>query len=104
MKFCTGFIRGGSIKQYNVEFHNYLCCSPNIMPTGVTKPESAIYRACSTFGDMRNAYVFVRTSERERPLGRPRRRWEDTVTYLVTRHGVWIGNWIYLTLITRSYK
>jgi hypothetical protein len=26
------------------------------------------------------------------------------VTYLVTRHGVWIGNWIYSTLTTRNYK
>jgi hypothetical protein len=28
----------------------------------------------------------------------------NIVTYLVTRHGVWIGNWIYWPLINRNYK
>jgi hypothetical protein len=27
-----------------------------------------------------------------------------TVTYVVTRHGVWIGNWIYWTLTSHNYK
>jgi hypothetical protein len=31
-------------------------------------------------GEMRNAYkIFVGKSEGDRPLGRPRRRWEDNI-------------------------
>jgi hypothetical protein len=32
---------------------------------------------------------------------------QPAITYchaLVTRHGVWIGNWIYWTTITRKYR
>jgi hypothetical protein len=32
------------------------------------------------FGEIRNAYkIFVEKPERKRPLGRPRRRWEDNI-------------------------
>jgi hypothetical protein len=35
-------------------------------------------RACSTHGKKRNAYsTLVGKAEEKRPLGRPRRRWED---------------------------
>jgi hypothetical protein len=35
-------------------------------------------RACSTHGPKRNAYrVLVGKPEGKRPVGRPRRRWED---------------------------
>jgi hypothetical protein len=35
-------------------------------------------RACSTNGGKRNSYwILVGKLERKRPLGRPRRRWED---------------------------
>jgi hypothetical protein len=35
-------------------------------------------RACSTDGEKRNAYrILVGKPEGKRPLGRPRRRWED---------------------------
>jgi hypothetical protein len=35
--------------------------------------------ACSTHGEMRNAYVFVGQPEGKRALGRPRRIWEDNI-------------------------
>jgi len=36
--------------------------------------------ACNTYGDRRGAYwVLVRKPEEKRPLGRPRRRWEDNI-------------------------
>jgi len=36
--------------------------------------------ACSTYGERRGAYrVLVRKPEGKRPLGRPRRRWEDNM-------------------------
>jgi hypothetical protein len=35
---------------------------------------------CSTYGEIRNAYtILVRKPEREKTLGRPRRRWEDNI-------------------------
>jgi hypothetical protein len=37
-------------------------------------------RACSTYGERRGVYrVFVGKPEGKRPLGRPRRRWEDNM-------------------------
>jgi hypothetical protein len=37
-------------------------------------------RACSTNGENRNAYrILVGKPEGKRPLGRPRRRWEDSI-------------------------
>jgi hypothetical protein len=37
-------------------------------------------RACSTYGDIRGVYrVLVGKPEGKRPLGRPRRRWEDNI-------------------------
>jgi hypothetical protein len=36
--------------------------------------------ACSTYGERRGVYrVLVGKPEGKRPLGRPRRRWEDNV-------------------------
>jgi hypothetical protein len=37
-------------------------------------------RACSTNGEMRNAYrLLVGKPEGKRPVGRPRRRWVDNI-------------------------
>jgi hypothetical protein len=37
-------------------------------------------RACSTYGEKRNAYrILMRKPEGKRPLGRPRRRWKDNI-------------------------
>jgi hypothetical protein len=37
-------------------------------------------RACSTYGEKRGAYrVLVGKPEGRRPLGRPRRRWENNI-------------------------
>jgi hypothetical protein len=43
-------------------------------------------RACSTNGEKGNAYrILVGKSEGKRPLGRPRRRWEDTIIWMLGR-------------------
>jgi hypothetical protein len=48
--------------------------------------------------EKRNACkLFVGKPERERPLGRARRRWVDNIITTL-KMGVWIGHWIYLTL------
>jgi hypothetical protein len=51
-------------------------------------------RACSTNGEKRNAYkILVGMPEGKRPLGRPRRKWEDNIR-MDLRVG-WGGmNWI----------
>jgi hypothetical protein len=37
-------------------------------------------------GEMRNAYnILVRKSEEKRPLGKPRRRWEDNILMYLTK-------------------
>jgi hypothetical protein len=42
--------------------------------------EDVMGRACSTNGEKRNAYrILVGNPERKRPLGRPKRRWEDNI-------------------------
>jgi hypothetical protein len=47
-------------------------------------------------GEKRNAYrILVGNPEGKRPLGRPRRRWEDNINY---REIGWGGmDWIHLT-------
>jgi hypothetical protein len=53
--------------------------------------------ACSTYGGKRGAYrILVGRPEGRRPLGRPRRRWEDNIKMDLREVG-WGGmNWIEL--------
>jgi hypothetical protein len=41
--------------------------------------EDEMDRACSTHGDMRVYSVLVGNPEGKRPVGTPRRRWEDNI-------------------------
>jgi hypothetical protein len=51
--------------------------------------------ACSTNGEKRNAYkLFVGKPERKRPLGRPRRRWVDTIRMELIKVGWGDVDWI----------
>jgi hypothetical protein len=52
-------------------------------------------RACSTNGEKRNAYtILVGKPEGKRPLGRPRRRWVDSIKMELGEIG-WDGmDWI----------
>ena len=52
-------------------------------------------RTCSTYGGRRGAYrVLVGKREGRRPLGKPRRRWEDNIKLDVREMGweAWIGS------------
>jgi hypothetical protein len=51
--------------------------------------------ACGTYGEGRGVYrVLVVKPERKRPLGRPRRRWEDNVRTNLQEVGCWCRDWI----------
>jgi hypothetical protein len=48
-------------------------------------------------GEGRGVYrVLVGKSERKRPMGRPRRRWEDNIKLDLTEIGIDGANWIRL--------
>jgi hypothetical protein len=69
---------GGRRKLHNEELHN-LYSSPNIIGTiKLRRMRWAEHVACMC--EKRNAYrVLVGKSKGKRPLGRPRRRWEDNI-------------------------
>jgi hypothetical protein len=54
--------------------------------------------ACSTYGEVRGVYrVLVGKPEGKRPLGRPRRRWEDNIRMDLQEVGCGCEDWIGLT-------
>jgi hypothetical protein len=57
------------------------------------KSRKMMGRACSTNGERRNTYrILVGTPEGKRPLGRPKRRWVDSIEM---DGRVWTGSiWI----------
>jgi hypothetical protein len=51
--------------------------------------------ACSTYGERRGVYkVLVGKPEEQRPLGRPRRRWEDNIKMDLQEVGCGDMDWI----------
>jgi hypothetical protein len=51
--------------------------------------KSEIGRACSAYGKRRGEYgVLVGKAEEKRPLGRPRRRWEDNIKMIFRKWDV----------------
>jgi hypothetical protein len=53
--------------------------------------------ACSTYGEGRGVYrVLVGKPEGKRPLGRPRRRWEDNIKTDLQELGCGVSDWIEL--------
>jgi hypothetical protein len=80
-------------KLHNDELHS-LYSSPNIVM--VIKPRRmrwAAHVAC--MGEGRGVYrVFVGRPEGKRPLGRPRRRWEDNIKMDLRETEIYGANWI----------
>jgi hypothetical protein len=55
-------------------------------------------KACSTHGEMRNAYrVLVGKPDGKIPLGRPRHRWEGNTKMDLTEMGWGSMDWTHLT-------
>jgi hypothetical protein len=65
-------------KLHNDELHN-LCCSPSTI--GIIKSRRVRWAGhAARMGEKRTAYrILVGKAEGKRPLGRPRRRWEDNI-------------------------
>jgi hypothetical protein len=59
--------------------------------------QNEIGGACSAYGDRRGVYrVLVRKLEGKRPLGRPKRRWEDNMKMDLQEVGCGGMDWIEL--------
>jgi hypothetical protein len=87
---------GDRRKLHNEELHN-LYCSPSIIRIiKLRRMRWAGHVAC--MGEKRSAYrILVGKPERKRPLGRPRRRWEDNIRMDLRQIG-WSGmDWIEVT-------
>jgi hypothetical protein len=72
-----------------------ICCSSDI--TKIIKTRRVRWVGQIAHMGLSNTYtILVGKPERKRPLGRPRRRWEDTVNMDATETG-WEGvNWVNL--------
>jgi hypothetical protein len=88
-------VKGGWRKLHNEELHG-LYSSPCIVR--VIKARTirwAAHVAC--MGEVRGAYnILVGRPEGRRPLGRPRRRWEDNIKMDLREIGFGDVNWIHL--------
>jgi hypothetical protein len=61
--------------------------------------------ACSTNGENRNAYkILVGNPEGKRPLGRPRRKWEDNIKLDIREIGRGGVDWIDLAQDRDKWK
>jgi hypothetical protein len=62
-------------------------------------------RACGAYGGDRGLYrVLVGKPEGKRPLGRPRRRWEDNIKMDLQEVGVGGGDWMELAQDRDSWR
>jgi hypothetical protein len=86
---------GSRRKLHNAELHN-LYYSPNIVRVVKSRRMKwAGHVAC--MGEGRGFYrVLVRRPEGKRPLGRPKRRWEDSSKLDLREIGIDESNWIRL--------
>jgi hypothetical protein len=68
-------VRGEWRKLHSEELHN-LYSSPDIIRQ---VKENEVGGTCGTHGREESVYGFVGKAKRNRPLERPRRRWEDEI-------------------------
>jgi hypothetical protein len=81
-------VKGEWRKLHNEELHN-LCSSPDIIRQ-IKSRRMRWAGHVARVGEERKVYkVLVEKPEGKRPLGRPRRRWEDGIR--MDLRGVWIG-------------
>jgi hypothetical protein len=77
-------VTGDWREMHNVQLHN-LYCSPSIIRI-IKERRMRCAGHVARMGEKRNAYrILVGHSEGKRPLGRPRRRWEDNIRWILER-------------------
>jgi hypothetical protein len=82
-------------KMHNYELHS-LYSSPNIVRVVKSRRMSWLGHV-ARMGEERGVYrVLVGRPEGKRPLGRPRRRWEDNIKIDLREIGIDGANWIWL--------
>ena len=82
-------------KLHNEEL-KVLCCSPNILRVIKSRRMRWVGHV-ARMGEERGAYrVLVGKPEGKRPLGRPRRRWEDNIKIDLKEVGGGCGDWMEL--------
>jgi hypothetical protein len=88
-------VDGSWRKLHNDEFHS-LYSSPNIVRVIKSRRLKWVGHA-GRMGERRGVYgVLVGKPEGKRPLGRPRRRWEDNIKMDLRERGIDVANWIRL--------
>jgi hypothetical protein len=88
-------VTGGRGKLHNEELHG-LYSSPSIIRT-IKSRRLRWAGHVARMGEVRNAYnILVRKPEGRRPLGRPRRRWEDDIKIDLREIGFGDVDWIHL--------
>jgi len=89
-------VAGGWRTLHNEELQN-LYASPNIIIRLINPRRMSWAGNVARMGEMKNAHkILVRKPEGKRPLGRPRRRWEDNIR-MDRREVVWDGvDWVHL--------
>jgi hypothetical protein len=87
-------VTGGWRKLHNEELHG-LYSSPSIIRViKARRMRWAGYVACMR--EVRGAYILIGKPEGRRPLGRPRRRWEDNIKMDLGEIGFGDVDWIHL--------
>jgi hypothetical protein len=89
-------VAGGWRTLHNEELQN-LYASPNIIIRLINPRRMSWAGNVARMGEMKNAHkILGRKPEGKRPLGRPRRRWEDNIR-MDRREVVWDGvDWVHL--------
>jgi hypothetical protein len=86
-------VTGGWRKLHNEELHG-LYSSPSIVRV-IKARRMRQAGHVAHMGEVRNTYILVGRLEGRRPLGRPRRRWEDNIKMDLRETGFGDVDWIH---------
>jgi hypothetical protein len=90
-------VTGDWRKLHNEELHNSYSSPSTIRMIKWRRIRWTEYEAL--MGKKRNAYrILVETADGKRPLGRPRRRWEDNIRLNLREMGWSFMDWIHVAL------